>query len=64
MDLASRPPLFEDESVKRRRVQEEFIARGLLSREDARRTGKFHRAETVHDELQQRLDVRRKAVIG
>jgi hypothetical protein len=64
MDFASRPPYFEDDSVKRRRVQEEFIARGLRSREDARRTGKYHRAEGVHHELQQRLDARRKAVVG
>lgn len=64
MDFAFRPPHFEDDSVKRLRAQEEFIARGLLSREDARRTGKYHRAATVHDELQQRLDARRKAVVG
>ena len=64
MDSAFRPPHCEDESVKRRRTKEEFIARGLRSSEDARRTGSYHRAETVHDELQQRLDARRKFVLG
>ncbi len=64
MDSDSRPPLCDDESAKHRRAQEEFIARGLRSREDARRTGIYHRAESVHQELQRHLDVRRKAVVG
>lgn len=52
------------ETIQRRRVQEEFIARGLRSRKDAERTGVYHSAESVHSELQQRLDARRKAVLG
>ena len=51
-------------SVERRRVQAEFIARGLRSREDAQRTGIYHSAESVHSELQRRLDARRKSVLG
>lgn len=64
MNSASRPPHCDDESAKRRRAQEEFVARGLRSSEDARRTGSYHPAETVHAELQRRLDARRKAVLG
>ena len=52
------------ETIQRRRAQEEFIARGLRSREDAERTGIYHTAESVHSELQQRLDTRRKSVLG
>jgi hypothetical protein len=36
------------ETIRRRRVQEELIARGLRSREDAKRTGMYHSAESVH----------------
>ena len=64
MDFTSRHPHFEDESVKQRRAQEEFIVRGLRSSEDARRTGSYHHAQTIHDELQQRLDARRRNVRG
>ena len=64
MDFASRHPHFEDDSVKQRRAQKEFIARGLRSSEDARRTGSYHHAQTVHDELQQRFDERRRLVLG
>ena len=52
------------ETIQRRRVQEEFIARGLRSREDAERTGIYHAAESVHSELQRRLDARRQSVLG
>ena len=52
------------ETIQRRRVQEEFIARGLRARDDAARTGSYHAAEAVHAELQQRLDARRKSVLG
>ena len=51
------------ETIQRRRAQEDFIARGLRSREDAERTGTYHTAESVHSELQQRLDTRRKSVL-
>ena len=52
------------ETIQRRRVQEEFIARGLRSRADAERTGIYHSAESVHSDLQRRLDARRKSVRG
>lgn len=41
--------------VERRRVQAEFIARGLRSREEARQTGEYVDADLVLDELQRRL---------
>ncbi len=51
------------ETIQRRRVQEEFIARGLRAREDAERTGIDHSAESVHEELQRRLEARRKSAL-
>ncbi len=38
-------------SVERRKSQSEFIARGLISRDEAKRTGKYFAAEEVHAEL-------------
>lgn len=64
MNPASRPPHCEDESVNCRLALEEFIARALRSSEDARRTGSYHPTDAVHDELQRRLDARRKLVLG
>jgi hypothetical protein len=52
------------EAVHRRRSQAEFLARGLQSSDDAKRTGVYHAASDVHDALQQRLDRRRKQVLG
>lgn len=52
------------ETIQRRRVQDEFIGRGLRSRDDAERTGTYHSAKAVHSELQLRLDARRKSVLG
>ena len=52
------------ETIQRRRVQDEFIARGLLSSENAKTTGVYHPAKTVHADMQQRLDARRKQVLG
>lgn len=43
-------------SVERRRMQAEFIARGLRSREEARRTGDYIDADVVIDNLQRKLD--------
>lgn len=43
-------------SVERRRVQAEFIARGLSSRDDARRTGEYVDADMVLDNLERKLD--------
>jgi predicted transcriptional regulator len=39
------------DEVNRRRMQSEFIARGLAAREEARRTGVYYDADTVHAEL-------------
>ena len=52
------------ETIHRRRVQDEFLARGLRSSADAQRTGNHHPATAVHAELQRRLDARRKQVLG
>ena len=52
------------ETIARRRTQDEFLARGLRAALDARKTGGYHAAEAVHGELQQRLDARRKQVLG
>lgn len=37
--------------IERRRLQREFVARGLASRDEARRTGEYYAAEDVHAEL-------------
>jgi len=52
------------EAIHRRRAQAEFLARGLRSSNDAKHTGSYHAAGDVHDELQRRLDARRKQVLG
>ena len=52
------------ETIHRRRVQDEFLARGLRSSDDAKRMGLYHPATAVHAELQRRLDARRKQVHG
>jgi hypothetical protein len=45
--------------VERRRVQAEFIARGLRSREEARRTGDYVDADAALEGLQRKLDAAR-----
>lgn len=45
--------------VERRRVQGEFVARGLRSRDEARRTGGYVDADVVLDGLQRKLDAAR-----
>jgi hypothetical protein len=52
------------ETIQRRRAQDEFLARGLRSKQDAQRTGAYYPASKVHAELQRRLDSRRKKAIG
>ncbi|MDR5738964.1 MULTISPECIES: YlcI/YnfO family protein [unclassified Caballeronia] len=42
-------------SLARRRLQREFIARGLAARLEARRTGEYFDAEDVHAELETML---------
>lgn len=41
--------------IQHRRFQQEFIARGLASRDEAKRTGVYYSAEEVLDELDQML---------
>jgi hypothetical protein len=48
--------------VERRRVQAEFIARGLRSRDEARRTGQYIDADAVLNGLQHKLDAARAQV--
>lgn len=43
------------ETIERRRARSEFIARGLMSRDDAKRTGVYHPADKVHVELKRML---------
>ena len=57
----------EDESRRvatRRHMQADFVARGLRSSEEDKRTGIYHAARDVHAALQARLDASRKRVIG
>lgn len=49
------------EGVARRRVQREFVARGLASREQARRDNEYFEADEVHAELESMLNATRKA---
>ena len=43
------------ESIERRELQSEFIARGLRSREDARQSGRYVSSEAVMQRLEARL---------
>lgn len=43
------------ETIERRRARAEFVARGLVSREEAKRTGVYFAADKVHGELGQML---------
>ena len=52
------------ETIHRRRARAAFLARGLRSSEQAKRSGVYHSAPKVHEELQRRLDSRRKKVLG
>lgn len=49
-------------SVERRRMQAEFIARGLRSRDEAHRTGDYVDADVVIDGLQRKLDAARASL--
>jgi predicted transcriptional regulator len=43
------------EGIERRQIRQEFIARGLRSRDDARQTGQYASAESVVSRLEQML---------
>ena len=48
--------------IQHRKIQQEFIARGLASRDEAKRTGEYFSADAVFDELQTMLsDAEKKA---
>ncbi len=47
----------------RRRVQAEFIARGLRSLDEARRTGEYVDADVVVGELQRKLEAARARMV-
>ncbi len=49
-------------NVERRRVQAEFIARGLRSLDEARRTGAYLDADVVIEGLQRKVDAARARV--
>jgi len=42
-------------NIKRRQVQQEFIARGLASRDEARKTGEYYKSDDVLHELDNML---------
>jgi len=46
------------QAARRRKAQEEFLARGRASLADAKRTGEFYPAEEVLDRMRARLDQR------
>lgn len=46
-------------SVEHRRIRAEFMARGLRSRDEARRTGDYADADVVLKRLQRNLDAAR-----
>ena len=52
------------ETIARRRTQAEFLAHGLRAGLDAQQSGSYHAAEAVLDDLAQRLEARRKQVLG
>lgn len=52
------------ETIERRRARAEFIARGLQSRDEARRTGFYHSPHSVHAELRKMLAKASKQVRG
>jgi hypothetical protein len=52
------------ESIERRRARDEFMARGLLSREESLKTGVYHAPAEVHAELRGMLARASKRVRG
>lgn len=50
------------ETIQRRRVRAEFIARGLASREESKHTGVYIDADVVHAQLAEKLARARKTL--
>ncbi len=51
-------------SADLREAAQSVLLQGESLSEDARSSGYYHAAATVHDELQRKLDARRKQVLG
>lgn len=51
------------ETIQRRRVRAEFIARGLAARDEARRADAYIDADVVHAELVEKLEQARTRVL-
>jgi Arc/MetJ-type ribon-helix-helix transcriptional regulator len=49
------------EAARRRKAQEEFLARGRASLAKAKRTGEFYSADQVLADMQERLQARMRA---
>jgi len=47
-------------NIERRQMQQEFIARGLAARTEARETGEYYSADEVLQELDDLLDTAKK----
>lgn len=56
------------QAARRRKAQEEFLARGRASLAEARRTGEFYAADEVLEgmrgRLEARMEAKRKATVG
>lgn len=52
------------ETIERRRTRAEFIARGLASSEEAKRTDEYYPAREVHAELARMLERARAGLQG
>ncbi len=52
------------ESIDRRRARAEFVARGLISRDQSQRNQTYHLADDVHAELEKELAAARTRVRG
>lgn len=50
------------EAIDRRRTRAEFFKRGLGSRDEAKRTGRYIAADTVHAELRRKLAKARRRI--
>ncbi|WOD13923.1 YlcI/YnfO family protein [Paraburkholderia kirstenboschensis] len=48
-------------SIAQRKLQREFIARGLATRDEARKTGKYYPASDVYAELEDMLHTAKRA---
>ena len=52
------------DAAKRRRTEAEFIARGLVAGDEARRTGVYHSIEELDAQLTGKLEAARRRIAG